>query len=122
MGVIESLKEIADLVKKFNDDELNRKIVDLEGEIVERTLQIGSLEEENEELKRTLSLIKKMRFKKPFYFQGDDPVPFCPRCWEKEKKPVHLIGPVKVATGLRYGCPNCKDFFVEEGKGSNPVL
>lgn len=122
MGVIESLKEIADLVKKFNDDELNRKIVDLEGEIVERTLQIGSLEEENEELKRTLSLIKKMRFKKPFYFQGDDPVPFCPRCWEKEKKPVHLIGPVKVATGLRYGCPNCKEFFVEEGKGSNPVL
>lgn len=122
MGVIESLKEIADLVKKFNDDELNRKIVDLEGEIVELTLQIGSLEEENEELKRTLSLIKKMRFKKPFYFQEDDPVPFCPRCWEKEKKPVHLIGPVKVATGLRYGCPNCKDFFVEEGKGSNPDL
>ena len=122
MGVIESLKEIADLVKKFNDDELNRKIVDLEGEIVELTLQIGSLEEENKEMKRTFSLIKKMRFKKPFYFQEDDPVPFCPRCWEKEKKPVHLIGPVKVAAGLRYGCPNCKDFFVEESKGSNPDL
>jgi len=69
MGVIDNLKEIAHLVKKFNDAELNQKIDAFEREIVELTLQIGSLEEENEELKKTLSLIQKMRFKKPFYYQ-----------------------------------------------------
>ena len=122
MGVIDNLKEIAYLVKKFNDTELNDKIDAFEREIVELTLQIGSLEEENGELKRTLSLIQKMRFKKPFYYQEDDPVPFCPRCWEKEKNPVHLYGPVKVATGLRYGCPQCKEFFVEEGRGQGPEI
>lgn len=117
MGVIDNLKEIAHLVKKFHDAELNQKIDAFEREIVELTLQIGSLEDENAELKRILSLIQKMRFKKPFYYQGDDPVPFCPRCWEKEKKPVRLYGPVKVTAGLRYGCPRCKEFFMEEGRG-----
>jgi len=47
MGVIDNLKEIAHLVKKFNDAELNQKIDAFEREIVELTLQIGSLEEEN---------------------------------------------------------------------------
>lgn len=122
MGVIDNLKEIAHLVKKFNDAEINQKIDAFEREIVELTLQIGSLEEENEELKKTLSLIQKMRFKKPFYYQEDNPVPFCPRCWEKEKKPVHLYGPVKVTAGLRYGCPQCKEFFVEEGRGQGPEI
>jgi hypothetical protein len=122
MNIIEDIKEIADLAKKYNDEELNQKIAKLEGEIVELTLQIGSLEEETQELKRTFSVIKKMKFKKPFFFQEADPIPFCPRCWEKERKPVHLLGPVRVTAGLRYGCPNCKEFFVQEGKGPSPNM
>jgi hypothetical protein len=122
MSIIEDLKEIADLARKYNDDELNQKIVKLEEEIVEFTLQIGSLEEETQELKRTFSVSKKMKFKKPLYYQEDDPIPFCPRCWEKDRKPVHLLGPVKVGAGLRYGCPNCKGFFVQEGKGPSPNI
>ncbi len=121
MGLMDNLKEIADLIRKYNDSELDKKISELERELVELTLQIGSLEEENEELKRTLSLIKKMGFKKPFYYQEGDPIPFCPRCWEKEKRPVHLLGPIKVGTGLRYGCPHCKEFFVEQPGVSSPT-
>jgi hypothetical protein len=120
MGVMENLKEIGDLIRKYNDSKLDQKIGELEREIVELTVQIGSLEEENEELKRTLSLIKKMGFKKPFYYQEGDPVPFCPRCWEKEKRPVHLLGPIKVGTGLRYGCPSCKEFFMGDTGMSSP--
>ena len=122
MSIIEDLKEIADLAKKYNDDELSQKIAKLEEEIVELTLHAGSLEEENQELKRTFSVIKRMKFKKPFYFQEDDPIPFCPRCWEKDRKPVHLLGPVKVASGLRYGCPHCKEFFVDQDKGPSPTI
>jgi hypothetical protein len=117
MGIMENVKEIAEFVKKYNDDELNQKIGALEGQILALITQIRSLEEASEESERTLSLIKKMQFKKPFYFQEDDPVPFCPSCWEKEKNPVHLLGPVKVAAGFRYGCPNCKGYFMVGGGG-----
>jgi hypothetical protein len=122
MGIMENVKEIADLAKKYNDDKLNQRISDLEGQVLALITQIRSLEEAGEQSERTLSLIKKMQFKKPFYFQEDDPVPFCPHCWEKEKNPVHLLGPVKVSTGLRYGCPNCKEYFVLGGRGSGPTM
>jgi hypothetical protein len=31
MGVVENMKDVADIVKKFNDIDLNRRILDLEG-------------------------------------------------------------------------------------------
>ena len=35
MSIIDNVKEIANLVQKLGDMELNRKIVELEGEIIE---------------------------------------------------------------------------------------
>jgi hypothetical protein len=35
MGVVENMKEVADLIKKIGDIELNRKIVNLEGELID---------------------------------------------------------------------------------------
>jgi hypothetical protein len=36
MGAVENTKEVADLVKKFNDIELNRRILNLENEDLSR--------------------------------------------------------------------------------------
>lgn len=121
MGIMENVKEIVQRIKKYNDDELNQKILDLEDQILALITQIHSLEEASQESERTLTLIKKMQFKKPFYFQKDDPVPFCPHCWEREKNPVHLLGPVKVGAGLRFGCPSCKEYFVIGAGGAGPT-
>lgn len=91
--------------------ELYQKILNLQGQIIELTHENRSLEEKNKKLKETLSLSKKMTFKKPFYLQEDDPVPFCPLCWEAEKIPIHLTGPVQTDFGPSYDCPRCiKDF------------
>jgi hypothetical protein len=122
MDIVDNVKEIAELAEKYKDEELNQKIMELENQILSLITQMRSLEEAHEEREKTLSLIKKMQFKKPFYFQEDDPVPFCPHCWEREKNPVHLLGPVKVAAGFRYGCPSCKEYFlVGEGDPSRSV-
>ena len=121
MDVIEHIKEIGEIAKKYNDEELDQKIAELEGKILALIQEVKSLEKAEEEKERTLSLIKKMQFKKPFYFQEDDPTPFCPHCWEKEKNPVHLLGPVKVGAGFRYGCPRCKEYFSVGGGGVGPT-
>lgn len=112
MGIIEKAKEIADLIKKYDNIELYRKIVELEGDIIELTRQIRSLEEKNEKLEKKLSLSKKMNYKKPYYFQEGDEVPFCPLCYERDGKPIHLVGPYPSANGRTpYFCESCNKSF-----------
>ena len=121
MDVIENIKEIGELARKYNDEELDQRIAELEGKILALIQEMKSLEEAREEKEKTLSLIKKMQFKKPFYFQEGDPIPFCPQCWERGKNPVHLLGPVKVGAGFRYGCPSCKEYFLIGEGTSDPI-
>jgi len=47
----------------------------------------------------------KMSFKKPFWHKEDDGAPHCPRCWEEDKKAIHLTGPIMIDLGRRYNCP-----------------
>jgi hypothetical protein len=35
MGAVENVKEVADLIKKFNDIDLNRRILNLENEVLD---------------------------------------------------------------------------------------
>ncbi len=107
MSIIDRAKEIADLIKKLDDIELYRKIVELEGEIFELTRANRGLEDEVSELKQVLTASKEMRFKKPLYYSGDDPQPYCPKCWEVNKRAVHLFGPKGVAGRTYFTCPNC---------------
>lgn len=113
MGIIDNAKELADLIKKAGDVDLYRKIVELEGEIVELTRKTRNQEEEIQKLKQLLATTEKMTFKKPFYFLEDDPYPHCPKCWEVEKVAVHVDGPLQVVAGPRYDCPNCKTYFIQ---------
>jgi hypothetical protein len=113
MSIINNAKEIAELVKKLGDIELYRRIVELEGEIIELTRAKREAELQAEHLQETLKTQEQMRFMKPFYYMGKDPVPFCPQCWEAQKIAVHLQGPTNVAAGPRYDCRNCKSFFID---------
>jgi hypothetical protein len=113
MSVIDNAKEIVALVKKLDDIELYRKIVELEGEIIELTRAKREAELQVEHLQETLKTQEQMRFMRPFYYMGQDPVPFCPQCWETKKITVHLQGPVHVTAGLRYDCRNCKSMFID---------
>jgi hypothetical protein len=91
VSVIDQAKEIAGLIKKIGDIELYRKIIELEGEIIELTRSKRELEDAKSDLEKQLTLKRSMIFKTPFYFQEADGIPFCPRCWEKENKTVHLL-------------------------------
>ena len=50
MGIIDNVKDIAELIKKYNNVELNRKIIDLRDEIFE-------LKENNLELKEKIKAL-----------------------------------------------------------------
>jgi hypothetical protein len=111
MGVLENAKEVADLIKKVGDIELYRKIVALEGEILDLTREKRQAEQKAEELERILSLKKELVFEEPFYWFTGDKTPFCAACWDSKSATVHLK---HVPGGLdtRWDCPVCKQTFV----------
>jgi hypothetical protein len=112
MSIVDNLEEVADIIKKAGDIELYRKIVKLEGAIIELTREKMKLEEQNADLQKLLNAKQEMKFNKPFYYQENDPHPFCPQCWEADKKAVHLDGPQEVVAGPRYDCPSCRNTFI----------
>ncbi len=119
MGVIENAKEIADLVKKMGDIELYRKIVALEGEVLDLTREKRDLEQKVEELGRALVFTKTSKFREPFYFADGDNTPHCAPCWEQKHQPVHLVKRWSEHGQTRYDCPICKNTCVVNS--ANPI-
>ena len=115
MSIVSNAKEIADLVKKLGDIELYRKIVELEGEIIELTRQNHSLEIRVQELTKTLTISQSLTFKEPFYYSEDSHVPFCPKCWEGDKIAIHLFNKGIYENETQYECTHCKNVYWYKG-------
>lgn len=109
MGVVENVKDVAELIKKFGDIELNRKILTLETEVLDLTRDKRRAEEKVEQLERSLQFKEKLTFREPYYYLEGDSAPYCPGCWESTRVAVH------VATHPTYmsmkQCPACKHLY-----------
>jgi hypothetical protein len=115
MGVIENAKEVAELIKQYNNIELNRKIINLEREIADLQSANRKLEDELIEAKSDLAKRAAMHYRAPYYWQDGDETPFCAKCWEgKDNLPVHLPAPERVFAGIVRKCHHCKTDFWEE--------
>jgi hypothetical protein len=123
LSIIENTKEIADLIQKIGNVDLYRKIVELEGEIIELSRQKLQLEAKVDELQKNAKLKAEMRFERPLYFQRNDGTPFCPVCFEKDGCTIHLVD-----FGIRdfqnrgmqqqWSCPFCKNDFLATSRES----
>ncbi len=112
MGLIENAKEVADLVKKIGDIELYRKIVALEGEIIDLTRKGRFLETENDELKSALKKKKDLSFSAQFFVDAEQKRNCCPHCWQDDQKIIYVIGPQHYEDGRSsYTCPTCGRFY-----------
>lgn len=110
MSIIDNAKEIALVVKKFNDVELYRKIVDLQGEIVSVVGENRELHEEVDRLRESLKLKQDLVFEHNAYWLpgqgGRRDGPFCSNCWDGDQtlRRMHDYGVPNYAR-----CPKCKD-------------
>lgn len=114
MSLLSELKEISDLAKQVATVDLQMKILDLRGEIMEiqeENLQLRddnkSLNQELAELRRALSVSKELEFGAPYYYEKDGKDPYCPRCWETDKKLVHVVK--SLVPG--WNCPQCDKHY-----------
>lgn len=108
MSVVENMKEVADFVKKFNDIELNRRILNLENEVLDLSRDKRRAEERVEQLERALKFSKELVLKDGFYWANGDRTPFCTARWDAKRMAIHVKRLVLQERGNRYECPNCK--------------
>src|SRR5258708_30850540 len=105
MGAVENVREFSEFVKKFNDIELNRRILNLENEVLDLSRDKRRAEEKVEELERTLRFKERLSFGEPFYWLEKDKPPYCPRCWEAKQLPVHVVFSFEHGSAPRFLCP-----------------
>jgi hypothetical protein len=123
MGVIDTLKDVVTLVQKADNIELVKQVLALQSQALETIEENRKLRERVRSLEDTLTVAKNLAFRAPFYYSEDDAIPLCPRCWEIDRRAVHLQGPFRV-TGSRWDCPQCdKTYLVqtEEERNHGPV-
>jgi len=105
MGVVENMKDVADLIKKLGDIDLNRRILNLEEEVLDLSREKRRADEKVEELERALNLKQNLLFEDNYYYiqRGDAKEgPYCSACWDRNK---NLI---RIHSGMfGYGCPVC---------------
>ena len=58
------------------------------------------------------SLESELEYKQPFYYGPGDPIPYCPICWESDRKKIHLNGPHDIPGEQPfYKCLKCNNNF-----------
>jgi len=116
MSIVENVKEIADLIKKIGDIDLYRRIIGLEQEVFELNHENIFLKQKISTLEDINEIASKMEFKSPFWYMNGDFVPYCPQCWENNKKTIHLIDIQEHG----FECPSCnKRYVTVDGKVVN---
>lgn len=109
MSVISDVKEVGNLVKQYNDIELNRKIVQLEGEVIELTRDNYEKTKRIDELEALLARQQELEFRPPFFYAQGDDTPFCPNCWEADRRQIHLEDFGETQVGHLVRCRTCKE-------------
>ncbi len=109
MSIISDAKEIVKLVRKLDDVELYRKILKLEEEIIEITRKNNDLQQKIDELKKIIETETSLEFRPPFYYRAGDDIPLCPKCWEVDKKIIHLVNVRTAFNPLR--CQSCRSRY-----------
>jgi hypothetical protein len=108
---IGTMKNIAELIKKYNDLELMKQIVSLQTEVFD-------LQTENLALKKQLTERgerEKMKRTEPhgYYYEEGNDVPHCPKCWEKDEKAITLPAPRDSGSYQGRTCRVCNHYYKE---------
>jgi len=114
------LRTTAEGVKALGKIDLVNQLMDVQLEMMKLLQEHQQLFDANRELQRTIAELAEklkfqaaLKFEPPFYYADGDKTPFCPQCWEADRKPIHLHGPFVRSAKHNYWweCHTCKRDF-----------
>lgn len=101
---------------------LSRDNIDLVKQVMSLQSQVQEIQDENRilrdrarEAEEKLGFAGSLEFRAPFYLSKEDPTPFCARCWEVDRRAVHLK---EDWNGRRWECYQCGKVYLVGGTAS----
>jgi hypothetical protein len=94
MSIIDDAKQIGDLIKKYNDQDLYERIVGLREQILALREENLALKDEMKKMRDASATEAQLIRDGNRYFMKDDTKrekPFCLTCWDSDRKLVSLI-------------------------------
>lgn len=122
IGALKHAADIARLIKEsgatLEQSEIKLKFAELIDNIAEAKLSMAALKDEIEQrdsiinkLEKAIELRNQLKFDGQFYQEEGDSVPFCPRCFEVDVRPIHLTKEVADGWHIVRKCPQCSQQF-----------
>jgi cell division protein FtsB len=125
--VFKGLGTVGDLIKANKQTEAAVAVTDIQikmGQVSAQFMELSQantiLAKENNDLKEKLEFKEKLKFQKPFYRTESGDGPYCPKCWDDERKGIRLDGPH--TEYKRWDCPKCQNHFMENPDYQSPPL
>lgn len=103
IGATTALKAVAEMAKALRNAEMNEKVADLQIRLMEITQELPQKDQALKEANDALSFKKKTVFRNNVVWAESEKDPYCPRCFEADRKTVHLTW----YHTTYYKCPNC---------------
>ena len=94
MSIVDNVKDLSELVKKYNDQDLYERIISLREEILTLREENLELHEKINKLESASELEAELYKKGNCYYKKSDTAkeqPFCMTCWDVDRKLVSLI-------------------------------
>jgi hypothetical protein len=116
MGLLESSLEVVKLAGKIANPELvqaatkaNIEALELSTKNLELQKKISELESHANDLEAKLKLTGEIFREGDYVFLDSDPTGFCSRCWDVDRRLVHIVRmDMGAGRGFHTGCPQCK--------------
>lgn len=116
-SLVDTAKIVYDLAKKGITVEFQEKVMQLREEALELQEENLTLKKENLKLKEQIELQETVKFKRRVYWRDGDEIPFCPYCFEKSHRLIHLCAPRKDGKFDIYRCEDCGIAYYTVGMG-----
>lgn len=116
MGLIDTVKDVATLVQKTDNIEIVKHVLALQTQALDTLAEISTLRERVRELESQLAFAGTLTFRAPLYFATGDRTPYCAKCWESERRAIHLK---EDWNGTRWECFHCTSVYLLDGAPPN---
>ena len=110
--ISDSTSSLSEAETKLKLAELISSLADLKMELADIKVDLIDKDEEIRELKNKIEEKESLIFDGKFYLKEGDNIPFCPTCWESNKKAIHLILKNYRTYGKCQECEVCKSRYL----------
>lgn len=111
MGLLENVREAAELAKSLGNIDLYSQIVDLKDQILELRDENRELKDENRRLRESSAIEDEIeRRGSVYYHRLDDGVekgPYCMSCWDADRRLISVSSNGHRYSELQFRCAKC---------------